>query len=55
VCFWEDDGQQFRDPDEEGGANKVSLNTARENFRRHGVSEPRFRKQVRPPLPEERP
>lgn len=53
VCFWEDDGVQFRDPDYEGGANTVSLNQARENFRLHQVSEPRFRSNVRPPRPEE--
>ncbi len=39
VCNWEDDGVQFRDPDYEGGANTVSLNQARENFQRYGVSE----------------
>jgi hypothetical protein len=33
VCFWEDDGVQFHDIDYEGGANKVSLNQARQNFR----------------------
>ena len=47
VCFWEDDGVQFHDLDYEGGANKVSLNQARENFREHGVSEDRSR--TRPP------
>jgi hypothetical protein len=55
VCFWEDDNVQFHDPDYEGGANKVSLNQARENFRTHGVSETRFKSNVRPPLPEEQP
>ena len=55
VCFWEDDDVQFRDPDYEGGANEVSLNQARENFRLHRVSEPRHRTHVRPPLPEEQP
>ena len=55
VCFWEDDGVQFRDLDYEGGANKVSLNQARENFQRHGVSEIRFKRYVRPPRPEEQP
>ncbi len=55
VCFWEDDNVQFRDHDYEGGANTVSLNQARENFRLHGASEPRFRSNVRPPLPEEQP
>jgi hypothetical protein len=55
VCFWEDDGVQFRDPDREGGANGVSLNQARRNFREHGVSELRFKAHVRPPLPDEQP
>jgi len=55
VCFWEDDNAQFHDPDYEGGANKVSLNQARENFRLHGVSEIRFEADVRSPLPEEHP
>jgi hypothetical protein len=55
VCFWEDDGVQYRDRDYEGGANKVSLNQARKNFVDYGVSELRFKDKVRPPLPEERP
>jgi hypothetical protein len=55
VCFWEDDNVQFHDPDYEGGANKASLDQARENFRAHGVSEIRFKSDVRPPLPEEQP
>ena len=32
VCGWEDDPVQLRDPDFEGGANKLSLNRAREQF-----------------------
>jgi hypothetical protein len=55
VCRWEDDNVQFRDRDYTGGANMLSLNHARENFRRLGVSDPRFLKLVRPPRPEERP
>jgi hypothetical protein len=55
VCFWEDDAVQFHDPDYEGGANRVSLNQARRNYREHGVSQTRFKAHVRPPLPEERP
>jgi hypothetical protein len=53
VCAWEDDGVQFRDPTYRGGANKVSLNEARENFR--GVSELRFKAKARAPLPNEQP
>ncbi len=55
VCFWEDDAVQFRDPSYEGGANTVSLEQARESFRSHGVSELRFKRQVRAPLPDELP
>ena len=36
VCFWEDDNVQFGDPNYEGGANKESLNQARENFAKIG-------------------
>jgi hypothetical protein len=55
VCFWEDDGGQLRDPDEEGGANKVSLRQGRSNFREHGACEPRCIQYVRPPEPGEIP
>ena len=37
VCFWEDDGVQLNDPDYEGGANHMSLNQARRNFKEFGV------------------
>ena len=53
VCFWEDDDVQLRYPDSEVGANAVSLNQARGNFLAHGVSELRFKANVRPPLAEE--
>ncbi len=56
VCFWEDDFVQFIDPTYRGGANKIiSLLEARQNFARMGVSEARFKQNVRPPLPEEFP
>ena len=55
VCFWEDDGVQFRDPGYEGGANKVSLTEARENFRRFGACEREVLPHVRPPRPDEQP
>jgi hypothetical protein len=55
VCFWEDDGVQFDDPDYEGGANKVSLRQARENFRQFGASDLRFTSNVRPPRLDEQP
>ena len=34
VCGWEDDKVQLRDPDFAGGANEMSLNEARESYRR---------------------
>lgn len=55
VCFWEDDGVQFDDPDYEGGAITVSLRQARDNYREFGVSELRFRANVRPPRLDEQP
>jgi hypothetical protein len=44
---------QFDDPDYEGGANVVSLNEARRDFREFGASEQRFIESVRSPTPEE--
>ncbi len=38
---------QLLDPWYEGGANKVSLQKAQENFARFGVSEQRFKKNVK--------
>jgi hypothetical protein len=55
VCFWEDDPVQLRDADYEGGANVPSLNEARRTFAAIGVSEERFRRNVRPPRPDEIP
>jgi hypothetical protein len=37
ICFWEDDGVQFHDPDYEGGANKPSLRQAQKNFAAFGA------------------
>lgn len=42
VCWWEVDPVQGRDPDYPVGANRVSLNQARANYQRIGVSERRF-------------
>src|SRR5947199_236274 len=55
VCFWEDDNVQFSDHDYAGGANRVSLNEARKNFREFGASEKRVVKMVRPPQADEMP
>jgi RNAse (barnase) inhibitor barstar len=39
VCFWEDDRVQFRFPYLAGGANRVSLVEAQQNYRAHGRCE----------------
>ncbi|HBV98041.1 MAG: hypothetical protein JL50_00960 [Peptococcaceae bacterium BICA1-7] len=54
VCYWEDDSVQYNDPNYEGGANKVSLNKARENFINLGAIGKEYVAQVRPPLDEEK-
>ena len=53
ICFWEDDIVQLRWPDMAGGANRVSLIAAQENFIKLGVSEARLLKHVRPPRKDE--
>lgn len=56
VCFWEDDNVQFYDPDFTGGANKCSLNEARDNYKKFGVSELKYlhlARIARTPLDEE--
>jgi len=49
ICFWEDDGIQFDDPDYVGGANYVSLREAQLNFKKFGACEERVMKFVRKP------
>jgi hypothetical protein len=53
VCFWEDDPIQLEDPAYEGGANKVSLSQARENFKEFGACEHEMIQYVRKPYPDE--
>jgi hypothetical protein len=55
VCFWEDDPVQNEDPEYSGGANRVSLGAARENYIRFGACDPASVAYVRPPLIEEVP
>ncbi len=55
VCYWEDDNIQNDDPAYEGGANDISLNTAKENFSKYGAIKKEFVREVRKPLPEEFP
>ena len=49
VCFWEDDPVQNIHPDSYSGANKVSLNEAKQNYKQYSVSEERFISAVRKP------
>ena len=55
VCYWESDPIQDENPEYRGGANDLSLNEARENYARFGVSDLRFKDRVRDPLPSEIP
>jgi hypothetical protein len=54
VCFWEDDGIQLADPDYEGGANKVSLRQAQQNFMAFGACRGEMLSHVRPGTAEEK-
>ena len=47
VCYWEDDNVQFYDHNYQGGANELSLNEARENSKKYGVSDLKFKDLVR--------
>jgi hypothetical protein len=55
VCFWQQDPGQNEDPDDECGANNVSLNQARANFHLFSAAEQRVINYVRKPLDSERP
>jgi hypothetical protein len=55
VCWWEDDDVQARDPAFRSGANVVSLDDARKNFKSFGASDQRFVGEVRKPTDEEFP
>ena len=39
VCLWENDPIQNENSEYKGGANKVSLSEARDNFIRYGISD----------------
>ena len=54
VCYWEDDPLQLIDEDFEGGANKVSLKQARENYKQFGACEEGMTGHVRKPIDEEK-
>lgn len=54
IGFWEDDPVQFEDPDFVSGANRVSLNQARENFARLGSCEEDMVRNCRKPTIKDR-
>lgn len=49
ICFWEDDGVQYDDPDYEGGANTPSLRKAQKNYLLFGACEEGCKEFVREP------
>lgn len=49
ICYWKNDTFQLENPDSEKGANEVSLNQARINFKNFGASDLRYRYFVRKP------
>jgi hypothetical protein len=53
VCWWEDEGAQFADPDYAGGANAPCLRCARREYLVTGIADPDHRGRVRPPRPDE--
>jgi Cysteine-rich CPCC len=55
VCAWEDDNVQHRDPSYVGGANRISLSQARENYRSFCACSESEISNVRAPLPDEFP
>ncbi|MBI4955819.1 MAG: hydrolase [Myxococcales bacterium] len=55
VCDWEDDDVQCGDPSYRGGANGVSLDEARANFRAFGAVTTEAVARVRLPRPNEVP
>ena len=55
ICNWEDDNVQFDDPNFEGGSNDMSLNQAKENYRKFKARSKRDLSNVRSPQPNEIP
>jgi hypothetical protein len=53
VCYWEDDPHQYKDPEFHGGANHMSLNDARENYKKLEVCDEKMKSYVRQPKKDE--
>ena len=48
VCFWEDDNIQYDNQNYEGGANDISLNNARKNYKKLGVISEEYLNNIHP-------
>ncbi|PJZ59076.1 CPCC family cysteine-rich protein [Leptospira barantonii] len=55
VCYWENDNVQNDDPSYSGGANRISLELAKENYIRFGAKEKDYVTLVRKPKEDEYP
>lgn len=55
VCFWQYDKVAHDKPTVSIGANRISLNHARENYKKYGACEERFKASVRKPFEKELP
>jgi hypothetical protein len=55
VCFWQFDSVAHNKPDVNIGANHLSLNQARENYKQFGVSKIKYKTMGREPLEGELP
>ena len=49
VCYWDDDPVQFENENYSGGANRVSLKQAKENFKEFGAIQREYISLVREP------
>ena len=47
ICYWEDDNIQYANPNYRGGANDISLNEARENYKKIGVISEKYLDKVK--------
>lgn len=53
VCYWEDDLIQSKEPTCAGGANNISLESAKENYKKYGACAERFKFYTRKPTQRE--
>ena len=53
ICFWEDDPYQLENPDEDCGANPISLRQAQKNYIDFGACDESMKSNVRQPFADE--